>query len=259
MKKGSFVLYTKINEVVRELSDEQKGRLFQAILDYEETGEVPELDHFTKLAFIPIRQDLDINNEKWEKEKKARSEAGKRGMASRYGRLSETAGETKVVTQEQPKAEQNEPPAPPQGEKPKKKRKTKAEKEAEAREGKTEYADFVWMTEKEYRKLVDKYGEEKTARQIEVLNNYKGSHGKTYASDYLTILNWVADRVEEEWSKRGGYNGGGNTWSKSGGGSGTPQGRNFEPSKGFGNHGDAGAGDQPGDKNETIPSAGGNV
>ena len=86
MKRESFVLYTKINEVVKELDDGQKGRLFQAILDYEETGEMPELDQLLRLVFIPIKQDLDKNNEKWESQSKARSEAGRKGMASRYNK-----------------------------------------------------------------------------------------------------------------------------------------------------------------------------
>ena len=33
-KNSSFILFTKINEVVKELTNEQKGLLFQAILDY---------------------------------------------------------------------------------------------------------------------------------------------------------------------------------------------------------------------------------
>ncbi len=90
MRKDSFVLYTKINEVVRELTYEQKGKLFQAILDYEETGEQPELDQILRLVFIPIKQDLDRNNEKWEARSRARSEAGKKGMASRYGKAQTT-------------------------------------------------------------------------------------------------------------------------------------------------------------------------
>lgn len=97
MKKESFVLYTKINEVVRELSDEQKGRLFQAILDYEETGEPPELDQLLRLVFIPIKQDLDRNSEKWEAQTKARSEAGKKGMASRYGKKDPAAKSDKAA------------------------------------------------------------------------------------------------------------------------------------------------------------------
>lgn len=74
--KTSFVLYTQIAETLKELTDEEKGQLFQAILDYQTTGEVPELNRVVKMAFIPIMQDLDANNEKWEKTRQARSRAG---------------------------------------------------------------------------------------------------------------------------------------------------------------------------------------
>ncbi len=261
MRKDSFVLYTKINEVVKELSDEQKGRLFQAILDYEETGEEPDLDHATRLVFIPIRQDLDINNEKWEQQKKARSEAGKKGMAARYGKQvtepNKDNTDSPVITTDNKEETQPQPEKPPE-QKPKKKRKTKAEKEAESREGKVEYAEFVYMTEAEHQKLIDKYGEGKVARQIEVLDNYKGSHGKTYSSDYRTILSWVAERVEEEY-RRGGGNGAGNTWGKGGGATGNPPGRNFEPSKGFRDSNNTGGGESPGDQDADGATGGGNV
>lgn len=63
---------------------------------------------------------------------------------------------------------------------------------------KKKFAEFVMMTEDEHQKLVDKHGERKVARMIEVLDNYKGANGKKYKSDYRAILNWVVKRVEEE-------------------------------------------------------------
>jgi len=69
-------------------------------------------------------------------------------------------------------------------------------------EKKRKYADFVSMTEEEYQKLVDEYGEEFTRRCIEVLDNYKGAKGKKYKSDYRAIKNWVVGRVEEEMEKK---------------------------------------------------------
>lgn len=63
---------------------------------------------------------------------------------------------------------------------------------------KKHYAEFVTMTEAEHQKLIDQHGETFTARCIEVLDNYKGSTGKRYKSDYRTILNWVVKRVTEE-------------------------------------------------------------
>jgi hypothetical protein len=80
-------------------------------------------------------------------------------------------------------------------------------KKAEAE--KKRYAEFVHMTEEEYQKLIETYGEEKTKRAVEVLDNYKGSKGKTYKSDYRAILSWAMDRVNEEFGKRGGGSYGG--------------------------------------------------
>ena len=59
-------------------------------------------------------------------------------------------------------------------------------------------AENVTMTDAEYQKLIDKYGENDTSRLIEILDNYKGQSGKKYKSDYRAILNWVVDRLQEE-------------------------------------------------------------
>lgn len=93
------------------------------------------------------------------------------------------------------KAEQAEKP-------PEEKKKRGRPKKPEAE--KVKYAEFVRMTEEEYQKLVTAHGEEKTKRAIEILDNYKGSKGKTYKNDYRAILSWVIDRVNEEIGKRGG-------------------------------------------------------
>jgi len=83
MSRDSFVLYTAIAEIVERLSDIQKGQLFQAILDFERDKEINISDHIVEIAFIPIKQSLIANNEKWEKTIKARSEAGKRSAEIR--------------------------------------------------------------------------------------------------------------------------------------------------------------------------------
>lgn len=67
---------------------------------------------------------------------------------------------------------------------------------------KIQYAEFVKLSEDEFQRLVTKYGDEKTARMIEVLDNYKGSSGKKYKSDYRAILNWVASKVEQEFKQK---------------------------------------------------------
>ncbi len=57
--------------------------------------------------------------------------------------------------------------------------------------GKKVYGEFVWLTEDEYQKLVERLGQAQTNDYIERLNNYIGSKGKKYKSHYHTILSWV--------------------------------------------------------------------
>jgi hypothetical protein len=64
------------------------------------------------------------------------------------------------------------------------------------------YAEFVRMTEEEYQKLIEQYGEKATKKMIEILDNYKGATGKTYKSDYRAILSWVVKRYQEEEKQR---------------------------------------------------------
>jgi hypothetical protein len=97
--KNSFVLYTEIRAVVEQLTNEQKGMLFQAILDYE-SGKEPDLsEQAVRVAFIPIKQNLDRCDEKWEEERLKRSDAGKKGMESRWGkRKKDITSDNTVIT-----------------------------------------------------------------------------------------------------------------------------------------------------------------
>lgn len=90
MERDSFVLYTKVIEVVKKLDDVQKGKLFQAILDFESSGEYKIDDPVVDIAFTPIRQDLELNNRKWQEQKESRSKAGKKGMMKRWGNNDDT-------------------------------------------------------------------------------------------------------------------------------------------------------------------------
>ena len=63
---------------------------------------------------------------------------------------------------------------------------------------KKQYSEFVELTEKEYNRLTDEFGETGAKRLIEILDNYKGANGKKYADDNRAIRNWVVDRYKEE-------------------------------------------------------------
>lgn len=73
------------------------------------------------------------------------------------------------------------------------------ESKGKERKGKDIYAPQVLLSSVEYSKLVDEFGEDLTKQKIEKLSLYKQSSGKSYKSDYATILNW--DRKDKEQKK----------------------------------------------------------
>ena len=77
--KNSFVVYAEIKETIDELTDEEVGKLFRGMVEYQATGEAPEFTGVLKFAFIPVRQQMDRNNSKWQRTRERRAEAGRRG------------------------------------------------------------------------------------------------------------------------------------------------------------------------------------
>ena len=64
-QKG-FVVYGDIQAVVDELNDEQAGKLFRAMLTYFATGKAPKFDGVLKYVWIPIKQQMDRDKEKYD-------------------------------------------------------------------------------------------------------------------------------------------------------------------------------------------------
>lgn len=65
-QKG-FVVYGDIEESLNELTDEQVATLFRGMVSYFNTGKDPKFTGLLKLAFIPIRQQMDRDTDKYEK------------------------------------------------------------------------------------------------------------------------------------------------------------------------------------------------
>lgn len=63
--KNSFVVYYEIIEQLEDFTDEQVGKIFRAMVDYDRNGTIPNFTGTMKLAFKFIKQNLDINKEKY--------------------------------------------------------------------------------------------------------------------------------------------------------------------------------------------------
>ena len=78
--KNSFIVYAAdIKETLDKLTDDQVAELFRGMVDYQITGEAPEFSGVLEFAFIPIRQQMDRDNTKWERTRAKRVESGRQG------------------------------------------------------------------------------------------------------------------------------------------------------------------------------------
>jgi hypothetical protein len=107
---------------------------------------------------------------KYQEIKEKKSEAGRKGMAKRWGK------DNTVITDDNTAITKDN--------------KGKESKVNKSKVNKNIYAEFVSMLPEEHEKLIQEFGEQGTVERIEKLSLYKGSTGKKYKNDYLTILSW---------------------------------------------------------------------
>lgn len=78
--RNTMVLYTSYLERCRRLTDEQFGKLFRLVFQYQIDGELPQIDDVAvSMAFEMIKYDLDVNNQKFEEVCEKRRIAGAKG------------------------------------------------------------------------------------------------------------------------------------------------------------------------------------
>ena len=82
MARDSFILYLEQKQIFEMLTDEEAGQLIKAIFEYEDTGQIVLLDRSLQIAFLPIRNVLDRNKEKYEKV----VERNKKNLEKRWNR-----------------------------------------------------------------------------------------------------------------------------------------------------------------------------
>jgi len=82
--KNSFVLYSDIEELVNELTDNNAGKLFKHILAYVNDKNPEAPNQIVKLSSIPILQSLKRDGKKWRDTLGKKSEGGQLGNLKRY-------------------------------------------------------------------------------------------------------------------------------------------------------------------------------
>lgn len=91
-KRPGVLLYFDVRPSLRRLSLEEKGRLFEAILDYGELGEPPQFDGMLGIAWDFIQPRLDVDADRYDQRCRQAQEAAQK----RWGKQSD-AGECERI------------------------------------------------------------------------------------------------------------------------------------------------------------------
>lgn len=207
MERTQFTFYESFYRAISRIrSPEGKVEAYDAICRYALYGEEPDMDAISETAamvFDLVKPTLDSSRKKAENGKsggaKSKTEANASKPEANRSKVEANGSKTEA---NRSKAEANA------SEKEKEKEK---EKEYECnpptplpgrkKQPKVQFAENVTMTNDEYERLLATHGAADTQRLIEILDNYKGSTGKKYTSDYRAVLSWCVDRLAEQKAK----------------------------------------------------------
>lgn len=94
----AFIVRADNSENILDLTDEQAGKLFKALFLHME-GKEPDIDdQSVRIIYRTMRGQVDRSNEKYEELRKKRSEAGKKGMKSRWTDNKVITNDNTVIT-----------------------------------------------------------------------------------------------------------------------------------------------------------------
>ena len=199
-KKG-FIMFLSFADIIQELTDEEAGRLLKAIMQHE-GGEEVDLgnDRLLKVAYTAITADIDRQDEKWEKTRYARSEAGKLGGAPKGNK---NASKNKQEQTETNKNKQNKHEVEVEVE-------VEVEEEVEKKKKSGQAAPVrhhfgangkVLLTDDDLEKLYEAHGQEDTMAAIEIMDGYLTANGRSYKNYRQALENWAYRAVEENKQK----------------------------------------------------------
>lgn len=84
MNRDSFIFYGSWVEAIRDLPNDIRLEIYEGIIEYAMTGNLPDFKPMAKIAFNFIKNDLDRNSDKYNDKIKSKSESGRLGNLKRY-------------------------------------------------------------------------------------------------------------------------------------------------------------------------------
>ena len=115
-------LFVDYLDAVEPLGDDERGRLFTALMKYARTGEAPQLGGNERFLFPMMRAQVDRDKAELEALSKGRSEAGKKGAEAKASKakqmkqkLAKPSKPSKDKDEDKDKDKDTSPPIPPAG------------------------------------------------------------------------------------------------------------------------------------------------
>ena len=84
MNRDSFIFYGSWVEAIKDLPNDIRLEIYEGIIEYAMTGNLPDFKPMAKIAFNFIKNDLDRNSDKYNDKIKSKSESGRLGNLKRY-------------------------------------------------------------------------------------------------------------------------------------------------------------------------------
>ncbi len=202
----AFIFYKDWEDIFDCFDDSEVGLLIRAVLAYARRGEKAFLPRGLDVAYVVMTNTIDRDNEKYVKKCLARSAAGK---ASAEKRKQQNAASNADGTAEKKKKKKGKDklklPVDPSSASPE-----APEVSSNVGDGgdvpaePKAYGEFkhVLLTDEQYNKLVEDFGEKKIAEYIRRVDEYIQQSGKSYRDFSLTIRKWIYD--DAKLSKSGG-------------------------------------------------------
>lgn len=96
-------IYRDFIDVAKELDDEERGRLFLAIMQYANGEEVPPLKGAEKIAFVVLRSQIDRDDAAHDEYIEKQRENGKRGGRPKKGKPEDKKPKNPTLKKQNPK------------------------------------------------------------------------------------------------------------------------------------------------------------
>ena len=187
--RDSFVFYKSFADACRDLPADDFKEAILAIADYATTGEISDMGGIAKAVFLMAKPILDKNNQRYENGKKGgrpKSESKpSNNQTKTESKPNETEPEPYVSVSVSDSVDKEKPP-----------------KGGKEKEPKHRHGEHVLLTDKEYERLKNKYGDKETEEAISYLDKYITEKHYKSNSHNLTLQRWVFDAVEEQKQKR---------------------------------------------------------